>query len=212
MIRNPQVLLATAVMAWSVMSPAAAACSKPAYPRHALQLREDGISVIGFLVREDGTVAKSVVLNSSGSRELDEKTADAMSLCPFKPVLLDGKPVEAWQSIAYTWVIDDDPEFAHAIHTTAVAASKGDLAARYQLSMLLRTTAKTDADRDRADTVLRSAADRGLAHAQFEIGRQLEQGHRSAPKDVDAAMPWYQKAAEQGDVFAIQRLEKGILP
>jgi TPR repeat protein len=31
-------------------------------------------------------------------------------------------------------------------------------------------------------------------------------------KDVDAAMPWYRKAAAQGDVLAIQRLEQGILP
>jgi TonB family protein len=212
MIHTSRFIAAAAALAWSVMAPAAAACIQPDYSPKALRLGQNGISVIGFLVRADGTVAKSVVLSSSGSPELDQKTADALSVCEFKPAIHDGRPVEGWQPVAYTWTLEDDPDFARAIHAAAVAASKGDLAARLQLSLLLRRTANTEAKHERAETVLRSAADLGLAQAQFSLGRQLEQGLDGQPKDLEAAMAWYRKAAAQGDVLAVQRLEKGFLP
>jgi TPR repeat protein len=60
--------------------------------------------------------------------------------------------------------------------------------------------------------LLRNAADLGFAHAQFDLGRDLELGLHGSPKDSEVAMSWYRKAAAQGDVLAVQRLEKGFLP
>jgi len=44
-----------------------AACKQPDYPRNALKQGQEGISRLGFLVRPDGTVARSIVLGSTSS-------------------------------------------------------------------------------------------------------------------------------------------------
>jgi len=207
MRRYLSLLFAVVALAWSTAA-CAATCSKPEYPPESLKLGEEGISLIGFLVRADGTVARAVVLNSSGSADLDRETMAALSKCPFKPLTKDGQPVEAWEQVMYLWAMDDDPGMARAKRAAAVAASKGDAGARYQLSMLVGPKP----DPGRALVLLRSAADLGLAHAQFEMGRSYEKGLNGATVDIEEAMRWYRKAADQGDVFAIQRVEQGLLP
>jgi TonB family protein len=169
---------------------------------------EEGVSVVGFLVRADGTIGESVVFNSSGSRNLDRAAQEDLAKCVFPPATSDGKPVEMWVQVEYVWIIDDDPEMNRAKRT---AAGKGTVASRYQLSMLLSSTAKTDADREAALVLLRSAADLGYAHAQFDLGRHYEKGN-GLTADADEAMRWYRKSAAQGDVLAIQRLKVGPLP
>jgi len=208
MFRYPMTLWVAAALACTTLSASAATCRKPEYPPESLKLGEEGISLIGFLIRPDGTVARSVVLNSSGSADLDRETVAALSKCPFKPVTKDGQPVEAWEQVMYLWKLDDDPGMARAKHAAAAAASRGDVGARYQLSMLVGP----NPDPGRALVLLRSAAELGLAHAQFEMGRSHEKGLNGATVDIEEAMRWYRKAADQGDVFAIQRVEQGLLP
>ena len=58
------------------------------YPEEALKLGEAGISLIGFLVRADGTVDRSLVLSSSGSQELDLAVRPGLSKCLFEPAKL----------------------------------------------------------------------------------------------------------------------------
>lgn len=185
-------------------------CRKPDYPRESLRRLESGVSVMGFLIRTDGTVGDAVVLSSSGSAPLDEAAQAAFSKCVFTPATLDGKPLETWAEVAYVWSISDDPGMKRAQHEAAVAAGKGDVNARYRLARVLLVVAKTDADRERALTVLMSAAEMGHPHAQFEAGRLFEKG-----VEVDAnpeeAMRWYQKAAAQGDRLALQRIRIGRL-
>ena len=207
MRRYLSLLFAVVALAWSTAA-CAGTCRKPEYPPESLKLGEEGISLIGFLVRADGTVARAVVLNSSGSADLDRETMAALSKCPFKPVTKDGQPVEAWEQVMYLWKLDDDPGMARAKHAAAAAASRGDVGARYQLSMLVGP----NPDPGRALVLLRSAAELGLAHAQFEMGRSHEKGLNGATVDIEEAMRWYRKAADQGDVFAIQRVEQGLLP
>jgi TonB family protein len=211
-----------AAAAWVCTSMAAAAspdlerlkpptsCEKPDYPKLSLKLEEEGVSSLGFLVRADGTVGRSVILNSSGSRTLDQAALDALSKCLFKPATVGGKAVDMWVPIAYYWYFDDDPEMSRSKRATAIAATKGNVASRYQLSLLILSTAKTVADRERAVIVLRSAADLGHAHAQYDLGRRYEKGDGMSV-DLEEAMRWYQKAAAQGDVIAIQRLAEGAL-
>lgn len=185
-------------------------CRKPDYPRESLRSLESGVSLMGFLIRTDGTVGDSVVFSSSGSAPLDEAAQAAFSKCVFTPASLDGKPLETWVEVAYVWSISDDPGMKRAQHEAAVAAGKGDVNARYRLARILLAIAKTDADRERALIVMMSAAEQGHPHAQFEAGRLCEKG-----VDVDAnpeeAMRWYQKAAAQGDKLALQRIQTGRL-
>ena len=52
-------------------------CRRPEYPRESLRRLEDGISLLGFLIRADGGVADSV-LNSSGYADLDQAAKNAL--------------------------------------------------------------------------------------------------------------------------------------
>jgi TPR repeat protein len=88
----------------------------------------------------------------------------------------------------------------------AGAGKNGSPAAYYHLSLLLSGTAETDADRQSALKVLEGAAEHGHPHAQFEIGRRYEQGD-GVQADTREAMLWYERAAAQGNVLAIQRLK-----
>jgi TonB family protein len=187
-----------------------ASCQRPVYPNEALRRGEDGVVVLGFLVRTDGTVAQSLVLSSTGSADLDRTARDALSKCLFGRMGSAGVATEHWQSVAYTWTLEDDPELKRAKREAGLAAKAGNAAAYYRLSLLLAQTAKTDADRQRAFAVLRGAAERGHPHAQYQLGMRYEQGDGVAA-DRDEAQKWYEAAAKQDDVFALQRLKLGKL-
>lgn len=220
MLRAPRILFAAAALAYSAVPAAAApfsdpsrpvSCSKPEYPPQSLERHEDGVTVLAFLVRADGTVERSVILGSSGSADLDRAAAQALSKCVFKPASDGGPGAGSWVRTEYRWLSDDDPELSRAKQRAAIAGDKGSLAARYRLSVLLSATAATDADRELALVVLRSAAGLGSAPAQFDLGRKYEKGD-GIKADPAEALRWYRKAAAQGDVLAIQRLELGVLP
>lgn len=185
-------------------------CVRPDYPEKAQKAEEEGISVLGFLLRADGTVERSVVLNSSGSRYLDREAEQALSRCVFKRDADSGGATGHWIRITYVWSFTDDPSLLRATRATAIAAGKGSLPARYHLSLILWATAKTDADREKAIVVLHSAAQLGHAHAQFELGRRFEKGDGVEMNLLDA-LRWYQKSAAQDDPFAKQRLALGKL-
>ena len=218
-LRSWHSLSALALSCWALACPGTAAadigeltgCRKPTYPRQALKRGEDGISLLGFLVRADGTPVRSIVVDSSGSAELDEETADALMKCKWKPRAGSDGPAERWVLLAYWWVIEGNPNLAFAKSQAAVEARKGDIAARYRISRLLEAEPKNDQDRRDSLTLLGSAAELGYAPAQFALGRRYEKGD-GVTADIEAALRWYRKAADQGDVFAIQRLEKGFLP
>jgi periplasmic protein TonB len=86
---------------------AARNCKKPAYPSASIRLREAGTVLLRFLIDADGRVKSSEVQTSSGHQRLDEAAREALSLCRFKPGLSDGKPVEAWATLRYTWVLQE---------------------------------------------------------------------------------------------------------
>jgi TonB family protein len=185
-------------------------CKQPSYPRSALRREEDGVVMLGFLIRTDGTVARSVILSSTGSPELDSAARDELSKCAWKPMGVDGQALEHWRFVAYTWSLDDDPGLTRAKREAGRGAKQGDAAAFYRLSVLLSQTAQNDADRQGALAVLRAAAERGHPHAQYQLGMRYEQGD-GVPADRDEAMRWYKAAAKQDDVFALQRLKLGRL-
>jgi TonB family protein len=185
-----------------------ASCKPPEYPRNAQKSASSGISKIGFLVRPDGTVVRWVLLNSSGSADLDNAARAALSQCVFERD--EGSTGELWREVVYVWSLTDDPGLLEAKKAAALSAKGGNLNARYHLSLLLSAGAKSDAEREQALLVLRSAAELGHAQAQFDLGRCYERG-KGLQANLDEALRWYRKSADQGDPLAIQRLELGRL-
>jgi len=60
-----------------------------------------------FLIGLDGKVADSKIERSSGFRALDAAAKNALSLCKFKPGLVDGKPQQSWTVVDYVWKLPD---------------------------------------------------------------------------------------------------------
>jgi len=199
-------LLLAAVLAWAPFHAGAAGCAKPAYPRASLRNMEEGITLLGFLIRTDGSVGDTVVLNSSGHPALDTAARDALSKCVFKPARRNGEPVEQWVPVAYKWWIDGDQGMNRAKRDALTLAEAGDAGALYHLSLLYAATAQTDAEREAALAGLRSAAEQGHAHAMFELARRYDKGD-GMPPDAGEALGWYRQSADKGDVLAIQHLK-----
>ena len=82
-------------------------CDKPDYPRNSLRNEEQGTTRLMFLIGLDGKVADSKIEKSSGFRALDAAAKNALSLCKFKPGLIDGKPQQSWTVVDYVWKLPD---------------------------------------------------------------------------------------------------------
>jgi periplasmic protein TonB len=85
----------------------ASRCEKPEYPPAARRFGETGTVVLRILVGVDGSVISSEVQTSSGSKRLDEAARRGLSLCRFKPGVVDGKPEQAWATLRYAWKLQD---------------------------------------------------------------------------------------------------------
>jgi protein TonB len=84
----------------------ASRCTKPAYPMDALRAEAAGVVTMRFLIGADGAVQETKLVKSSGHASLDQAAIDALSKCRFKPAAVDGKFVEHWQEVKYTWSLD----------------------------------------------------------------------------------------------------------
>lgn len=84
----------------------AAACEKPEYPSASRRNEEEGTVHLRFLVGVNGQVTQSEIEKSSGYKRLDEAARAGLSKCQFKPATEDGKPIEAWASMKYTWRLE----------------------------------------------------------------------------------------------------------
>ncbi len=81
---------------------------KPDYPSLSKRNSEEGTVVLEFLIGADGSVQDSKVIQSSGHARLDEAARSGLSsYCHFKPATDDGKPVQTWQQLKYTWRLED---------------------------------------------------------------------------------------------------------
>ena len=81
-------------------------CAKPEWPKASLRNEETGTVTLSFLIGEDGRVADSKILKSSGFRDLDKAAVTGISKCRFKPGMNDGKPEKAWMSMQYVWTLE----------------------------------------------------------------------------------------------------------
>ena len=87
-------------------SSASRECKRPEYPPESLRLGEQGVVRLRFHYDPDGNPIRAEVLRSSGSRRLDQVTIDALMRCQVKPGLEDGRPVESYIDLDYTWKIE----------------------------------------------------------------------------------------------------------
>ena len=81
-------------------------CAKPEYPSASRRLEEEGTVSLKFLVGEDGRVVQSTIEKSSGYSRLDEAARAGLSKCQFRPATEDGRPVQGWASMKYTWRLE----------------------------------------------------------------------------------------------------------
>ena len=80
-------------------------CKRPEYPRSSLRNEEQGTVTHRFVVSAGGRVLKTQIVRSSGYRDLDRASADALSHCAFRPASIDGRPVQSTMDIQYVWTL-----------------------------------------------------------------------------------------------------------
>lgn len=68
---------------------------QPAYPATALAGREGGAVVIGASIRDDGSVKKVSLVQSSGYNDLDSAAANAVNNWKFVPALENGNSIDS---------------------------------------------------------------------------------------------------------------------
>lgn len=79
-------------------------CTPPQYPAAAEAMEQTGRTILQFLIDTGGHVVDARIARSSGFGLLDRAAEQALSQCKFRPAIgADGKPQEAWTSIAYDW-------------------------------------------------------------------------------------------------------------
>lgn len=178
-------------------------CAFPVYPKSALRNSEEGMVFIGVQVDENGAVLDSKILLSSGSAALDQAALQAFHKCRHSPGTVDGQAVTMWTPVQYLWTID--PSNGKTLAKLKQAALDGSAQARYVLSAIIESRAKTDEERAAALKLVAVAAEAGEPMAQVSLARRYESG-KQIPRDMAEARRWYGKAAEQGNVIAVDRL------
>jgi len=81
-------------------------CAKPEYPPASARAEETGTVTLRFFIDEEGHAIKSEVVRSSGHKRLDEAARAALSLCKFKPGMVDGKVVPMSGDLQYVWKLE----------------------------------------------------------------------------------------------------------
>lgn len=201
-------VLAAALAACAL--PALADCPKPSYPPQALRHRIQGMTIAAYRLQADGSVDKTVVLSSSGYPDMDRVAQETLARCDFRQAVADGQPAGKWYPAVYPWVLSDDPEMRQ-LKRKLLSAAGSDPVARYQLSLLMARGARSDYEQRQATELMRGAAEQGVPHAQFDLGHRYETGN-GVDADRAEALRWYEKAAAQGDVLALQRLQNDGQP
>ncbi len=78
---------------------------RPPYPAKAESLRLQGVTKLNLFLGKDGNVKEAVLMESSGSKILDDATIDwALKKWVFIPCKTSSdEPAECWYDIKYSW-------------------------------------------------------------------------------------------------------------
>ena len=66
------------------------------YPIESVSLREQGATVVQYLVLADGTVGDTIIASPSGSPRLDQAAVRLVTGWRYEPATENGRPVPAW--------------------------------------------------------------------------------------------------------------------
>lgn len=77
------------------------------YPAESLAAREQGGTMVRYLVGDDGTVTEAKVISASGSSRLDEAAVAIVKRWRFQPALHNGKPEPMWVQALISFKLDD---------------------------------------------------------------------------------------------------------
>jgi TonB family protein len=80
--------------------------SKADYPPDAFERREQGMTVVSFLLLDKGGMVRMQITKSSGFADLDAKAQDIARTRRWTPVMLDGKPVNTPVFFAVNWQLE----------------------------------------------------------------------------------------------------------
>jgi len=111
---------------------------EPHYPREAMEEGLEGSVEMTLLVGKDGQIKEARIVESSGSRILDNAAAEFASKLTFHPAQKEGKPVDIWISRTMNYKLIDNqflPE--HYISRIAQLSEQASHASHTDISAIL---------------------------------------------------------------------------
>ncbi|HEX3110431.1 MAG TPA: TonB family protein [Thermoanaerobaculia bacterium] len=66
----------------------------PVYPKSCREAKKEGIVVVRYVIGKDGRVNDVSILHHAARKEFDESTLEAVRKWRFRPLLIDGEPME----------------------------------------------------------------------------------------------------------------------
>jgi TonB family protein len=84
-------------------------CDENRYPVAALQTSTEGTTLLGFKITPEGSVENIVVLNSSGSPDLDEASVACAKQWLYRPASQNGVPIEVPWKAMVKWKYESQP-------------------------------------------------------------------------------------------------------
>ena len=124
---------------------------EPVYPPLSLQFGEQGIVILRFLVKNDGTVGTINVKTTSGFPRLDQAAEDALKKWRFNPATTGGKPVDEWYEvrIPFSNELADNKKNSKIISTTSAELSEVVTDSGKDVPNSRNRSEKNDIDRER---------------------------------------------------------------
>jgi len=80
---------------------------KPDYPRASRLNEEQGTVTLNLSVDANGETSNLRIVRSSGFKNLDRATLNAISGCSFRPTVVDGKAYPSERGMVFVWKLQD---------------------------------------------------------------------------------------------------------
>jgi protein TonB len=66
----------------------------PEYPKSCIDAKKEGVVIVRYIIGKDGHVSDVSILHHAARKEFDESTLEAVRKWRFRPLLIDGEPME----------------------------------------------------------------------------------------------------------------------
>ena len=178
--------------------------TRPEYSETAREVGLEGTCALWVIVGSDGKARVSKVARSLGLG-LDEKAIEAVSSWKFEPARHEGEPVTVMMEVKVPFRLN--PNENAKISDLRAKADAGEPGAELELSSAYFDGRDVPKNEVQGLRLLESAANQGLAEAQFQMGEHaFAQGGGSA--DYVNAYMWYELARRGGYKRSAKMLKK----